>query len=133
MTYSSRRWVSTATRVSLPRVGTLMIATAMATFRMLLPNTATSPMPSRMLGKAKIVSNRRPIAPSSAPPAYPAARPSGTATTRATSADTNETVSEIRAPNRIRDRTSRPRSSVPNGCATDGAANGKPVAIFNGS
>ena len=55
------------------------------------------------------------------PPANPASSPAGTPMPAAISTDTTPASRLARAPNTTRDSTSRPFSSVPIQCASDGA------------
>ena len=110
-----------------------MMATAMITFCRSGPSTATNPMPIRMAGNAKTVSKRRLMMLSMAPPKYPAISPSGMATTSAALTENRATRRETRAPYRTRDKTSRPRSSVPKGCTDDGGEKGIPAPMARGS
>ena len=71
-------------------------------------------------GTESMASVMREISASTQPPASPASIPSGTPTASAAATERPPAISEARAPQRVRDSTSRPFSSVPNQCASEG-------------
>src|SRR5437899_304572 len=86
------------------------------------PSTAMIPIASRMKGNASWASASVMIIVSVQPPRKPARRPSVAPTIPPTTTAAKPTSSETRAPWIIRERTSRPRWSVPSTCALPSAA-----------
>src|SRR6266540_4448736 len=86
------------------------------------PSTAMIPIASRMKGNASWASASVMIMLSVQPPRKPARRPSVAPTIPPTTTAAKPTSSETRAPWIIRERTSRPRWSVPSMCALPSAA-----------
>src|SRR6266478_6327755 len=86
------------------------------------PSTAMIPIASRMKGNASWASASVMIMVSVQPPQKPARRPSVAPTIPPTTTAAKPTSSEIRAPWIVRERTSRPRWSVPSTCALPSAA-----------
>src|SRR6266853_3154204 len=85
------------------------------------PRKAANAMARRIPGKERNELIRTMLTKrSNAPPKYPAREPSARPTTPAPSTTDTPTSNETRAPYRVRDRTSRPSSSVPNQCCAPG-------------
>src|SRR3989454_321035 len=89
------------------------------------PSTAMIPIASRMKGNASWASASVMIMLSAQPPRTPARRPSVAPTIPPTTTAAKPTSSETRAPWIVRERTSRPRWSVPSKCALPSA----PVSV----
>ena len=87
----------------------------------------------RIVGNESSTSTPRMIARSAQPPRQAASAPSGTPPSTASATDTKPIVSEMRAPQIVRERTSRPRLSVPNGWPPDGPCRLAASAIASGS
>ena len=91
------------------------------------PQIAATTIMSGTSGIAKKESVIRISTVSVTPPKYPARMPTAPPTRIATSVAANPTVSEIRAPQISRLRTSVPPSSSPSGANTPGVPNGGPI------
>ncbi len=98
------------------------MTTAITAFRSCGPSAAAIASARMMPGKAKTRSARRMITLSTQPPKKPAIPPSTAPMIMAAMTRMTASGSVIRAPNRTREKTSRPSSSVPNQCAQDGPA-----------
>ena len=86
-----------------------------------------------MVGNDSSTSTARISRRSAQPPLHAASAPSGTPPTMARPTDTKPMVSEMRAPQIVRESTSRPRLSVPKRWTRDGACRLLPSAMASGS
>ncbi len=84
-------------------------------------STATKAIASSSAGNVSITSVNRIRAKSAAPPKKPATSPIATPIVIVITIAATPTISETRAPQMMRESTSRPSSSVPSGKAADGA------------
>ena len=112
----------TSPRSNRTKLGTNTMAMAMAASLMSAPSNAATVRARMSGGNEKRASIVRMITESTAPRKNPAIRPSGMAMTAARPTISNDARSEMRAPQIRRLRMSRPRSSVPSQCESDGPA-----------
>ena len=96
------------------------------------PRNAASAIARIRNGAASSASVRRETAASVQPRRYPARTPSGTPVASAMATETTPASSEACAPQTMRARMSRPSSSVPSGCAVDGAWRTAPQSVAAG-
>ena len=89
-------------RTSRANTGTLNTAMAYMTLSIPGPNSATTPIASRIPGNANSTSISRMIRLSTSPPKNPLISPSVTPASPPSATDTNPTVSEMRPPHRMR-------------------------------
>ncbi len=113
--------------------GTCEMPMATTAFVRLGPLIAASPTAMMRNGKASATSVRR-LMIASSQRQYPASSPSGVPTTTASRTDRTPTTSETWMPYSVRDRMSRPRSSVPRPKPTvNGTWNGRSKCVVVGS
>ena len=96
-------------------------------------NTAAKSSAERIAGNPCTASIRRMSASSSQPPAYPLSTPMRTPAAAPRPTAMTPTAIDVTAPRMMRERTSRPYWSVPNGCVGDGPAKRVAIDIASGS
>lgn len=116
-TNSRSRSRSVSARTTRIIVGTCATPSAIAAPLRLAPWIAASPTATIRNGNARVRSVSRDTT-TSAARHHPAASPSGVPTSTASATASSPTCNDARVPYRIRDSTSRPRSSVPSGNPT---------------
>src|SRR5688572_27117020 len=104
------------------KIGVAEMPMAIIALVRLGPRKAASAMARIRNGQASIASVTREMSASTQRPRYPAAMPIGTPSASEIDTDTTPARSEARAPQMMRDSTSRPSSSAPNQFAALGPA-----------
>src|SRR5215813_10805234 len=112
--------VRTEPRTTRANCGTRKMALATITLARPVPRAAMMARARKMPGKAIMMSTSRMITMSGQRPTYPAHTPNAVPTRRARPTAAIWIWSEIRAPYRTRESTSRPSSSVPSQCSALG-------------
>src|SRR5262249_1438277 len=115
------------------KLGMVLTPTAIATLTMPGPRALTTAMASRKPGKASTTSTARMRISSSTPPRSAATSPTVTPAPAATRQAPKAMPSEMRAPERMRERMSRPSSSRPSPWLHDGPPSDPSSCCFSGS
>src|SRR5690625_4697905 len=133
VTNSRWRTLSTAPRATRAKMGMYTMAIAIIALPMPRPRIAMMVMARSTAGKANSRSMRRMITSSVQPPKKPARAPSRTPAKVEMLTAMSATRTDTAAPWRMREKMSRPNSSVPSRCAADGGLSLAPKSISTGS